>query len=106
MVHGPQDPGPGDCWLWIGAVADDGDGRCLLRWNGRDSSVCLHRYADDLATGTPFDGGEVLRRLCTIPGCVRPDPADLILGTLTWARSARIGWIVSGMDGPSSASWY
>lgn len=74
-------PGPGDCWLWTGAVADDGYGRFFLRQDGRDTSVRPHRYAFELATGSPLAEGDVLRHICNIPICVRPDPEHLISGT-------------------------
>lgn len=74
-------PGPGDCWLWTGAVADDGYGRFFLRQDGRDTSVRPHRYAFELATGSPLAEGAVLRHICNIPICVRPDSNHLISGT-------------------------
>ena len=74
-------PGPGDCWLWTGAVAGDGYGRYFLRQNGRDTSVRPHRYAYELVSGTSLRDGDVLRHICNIPICVRPDPEHLIVGT-------------------------
>jgi hypothetical protein len=74
-------PGPDSHWLWTAAVADDGYGRYFLRQDGGDTSVRPHRYAYELATGVPLAEGEVLRPVCNIPICVRPDPGHLIAGT-------------------------
>lgn len=78
VLKGPE---LGDCWLWTGAVADDGYGRFFLRLDGRDTSVRPHRYAFELAAGAPLKDGDVLRHICNIPICVRPDPEHLISGT-------------------------
>ncbi|MFK4298560.1 hypothetical protein ABH924_003731 [Arthrobacter sp. GAS37] len=74
-------PGPDDHWLFLGAVADDGYGRYFLLVNGRHTSVRPHRYAYEEATGNPLDPGTVLRHVCNIPICVRPEPGHLIAGT-------------------------
>ncbi|SEF12763.1 hypothetical protein SAMN04489740_4284 [Arthrobacter alpinus] len=73
-------PGPDAHWLFLGAVADDGYGRYFLRQNGCDTSARPHRYAYELAIGVRLGEGEVLRHMCNIPICVRPDPGHLIAG--------------------------
>lgn len=78
VLKGPADA---DCWLWLGAVADDGYGRFFLRINGRETSVRPHRYAYENATGMRLTPGTVLRHVCNIPICVHPDPRHLITGT-------------------------
>lgn len=74
-------PDSGDCWLFLGVIADDGYGRYFLRQDGKDTSVRPHRYAFELDAGAPLGDGVVLRHVCNIPICVRPDPAHLIVGT-------------------------
>lgn len=74
-------PGRADHWLWLGAVADDGYGRYFLVSDGRHTSVRPHRYAHEQATGIVLDPGTVVRHVCNIPLCVRPEPEHLIVGT-------------------------
>lgn len=66
-------PGGDDCWLWMGAVADDGYGRFFVRIHGRHASVRPQRHAYEEATGRALDPGTVLRHRCNIPICVRAE---------------------------------
>ena len=74
-------PGERDHWLFLGAVADDGYGRFFMLQGGRQTSVRPHRYAFEQANGISLTPDTVLRHVCNIPICVRPDPAHLIIGT-------------------------
>lgn len=47
VVRGPK---ADDCWLWTGAIADDGYGRFWLTDDGRQRVVRPHRLALELAT--------------------------------------------------------
>jgi len=44
-------PGPRDCWLWVGAIADDGYNHQLDPGRGR-RTLSAHRFALLLAAGT------------------------------------------------------
>lgn len=48
VVKGPN---PEDCWLWAGAVADDGYGRFSVTTNGSRRAVRPHRFAYEELTG-------------------------------------------------------
>jgi len=63
-------PAPGDCWLWTGAVADDGYGR-FTHAGGRTTAVRPHRFAFHLATGIPLRDFGPLMHDCDVPNCVR-----------------------------------
>jgi hypothetical protein len=69
VIKGPR---PDDCWLWTGAVADDGYGRYWIRNEaGGQQAVRPQRYAHTLLTGEELDPGVVLMHSCDIPLCVR-----------------------------------
>jgi hypothetical protein len=67
-------PGPTDCWLWTGAIADDGYGRFWLNRNGDKRVVRPHRYA--MALNRHLVLGErdiVMHEVCDLPLCVRAE---------------------------------
>ena len=69
VIKGPR---PDDCWLWTGAVSDDGYGRYWIRNEaGGQQAVRPQRYAHTLLTGEELDPGVVLMHSCDIPLCVR-----------------------------------
>jgi hypothetical protein len=72
--HVVKGPASVDCWLWVGAIADDGYGRF---WIGRDSYgrvVRPHRYALALALDGPLEDDVVAEHaVCDNPICVRAD---------------------------------
>ncbi len=86
--HVLRGPGPTSCWIWVGAIGDDGYGRFWIRDetapNGQ-RAVRPHRWA--LAaldhSWSTIDGLQSLH-LCDVPLCVRattgPD-THLIAGT-------------------------
>jgi HNH endonuclease len=62
------------CWLWDGAVTNDGYGQ--VRINNRNFRV--HRLAWEQANGLIPEGLSVLHK-CDVPSCCNPD--HLFLGT-------------------------
>lgn len=68
VVKGPL---VSDCWIWVGAIADDGYGRF---WVGRPDGpavVRAHRYAYALAHGCIGDDEVGEHRVCDNPVCVK-----------------------------------
>lgn len=65
--------GEGDCWLWTGAIADDGHGRFFVKTGDRETSVRPQRYAYEEQAGVLLPAAVVLRHRCNIPICVRPE---------------------------------
>lgn len=78
-AHVVKGPGAGDCWLWTGAIADDGYGRFWLRRPGRRPLVVRpHRYVVALAHQIDLNTVEVSEHLvCDVPVCVRADATEL-----------------------------
>ena len=71
-------PGSADCWLWTGAIADDGYGRFWLHRNGDKRVVRPHRYA--LARHRVLTEHDiVMHEVCDTPLCVR---AEAVCGHL------------------------
>src|SRR5699024_11421423 len=67
---------PSDCWIWTGAISDDGYGRYWTTAGGRQKVLRPHRYAYQLITGHEPQG-HILHE-CDFPLCVHADiDADL-----------------------------
>jgi hypothetical protein len=68
-------PNPDSCWLWVGAVADDGYGRF---WVGPGKAarrvVRAQRYAYTAVTGRAVPEGLMVLHRCDVPLCVHADP--------------------------------
>jgi hypothetical protein len=67
-----------DCWIWTGAIADDGYGRFAIHRDGRERIVRPHRYAAALVLGVVLGLDDVVEHeRCDNPVCVRAelDPA-------------------------------
>lgn len=65
-------PGRQDCWLWTGAIGDDGYGRFAIRRDGRLRMVRPPRYALAVAAGgAALDGYVRALHECDVPMCVR-----------------------------------
>lgn len=70
-------PGPGDCWIWTGAIGDDGYGRFWTpTGDGGQRMIRAHRYA----LATVHGGLDALDELhachtCDNPICVRAEDA-------------------------------
>jgi hypothetical protein len=86
-----REPAGLSCWIWTGAVADDGYGRF---WLGQ-TVVRPHRFAWLIATGEQLDPGEVIEHVaCDNPICVRVEgnPAtDHLERSTQAANAARMG---------------
>ncbi|MCX6468736.1 MAG: hypothetical protein NTW76_05400 [Corynebacteriales bacterium] len=68
VVKGPR---ASDCWIWVGAIADDGYGRFWVGRPGGPAVVRAHRYAYALAHGR-IGGDEVgEHQVCDNPVCVK-----------------------------------
>lgn len=68
VVKGPTTD---DCWLWTGAVADDGYGRFWTRTpDGGQKAVRPQRYAYQLIMGTDLPSAVLLLHRCDVPLCV------------------------------------
>lgn len=69
---------PSDCWIWIGAIGDDGYGRFWTSpANGEQKMIRAHRYALALVHG----GLEAIEayeacHICDNPICVRSETGD------------------------------
>jgi hypothetical protein len=55
------------CWIWVGALRDDGRGR--IKVNGHEERA--HRVAWELLNGRSLPRGKRLRQECGHPQCVR-----------------------------------
>lgn len=67
-------PGVNDCWLWAGAIGDDGYGRFWIRRGEREMTVRPNRYAVALATGEPVPPElYAIHEQCDTPICVRAE---------------------------------
>jgi hypothetical protein len=67
VVKGPR---PSDCWIWTGAVADDGYGRFWVMRDGGQRALRPQRYAYEHLTGESLHPGIVLMHVCDVPLCV------------------------------------
>lgn len=74
VLKGPR---PTDCWLWTGAIGDDGYGRFWIKNGDGQRMIRAHRYALALAHGglTAIDGAEACH-VCDNPLCVRTTDGD------------------------------
>ena len=71
--HVVRGPGTRDCWIWTGAIADDGYGRWWIRRGCTERIIRPHRYALAIALGGHLDGTGVAMHLCDNPICVRAE---------------------------------
>jgi hypothetical protein len=55
------------CWVWVGAMRDDGRGR--FSYNGGE--IRAHWAAYEIQHGTPVPKGHRLEQTCNHPQCVR-----------------------------------
>lgn len=100
-------PGTRDCWLWVGAIADDGYGRFWLHRDGQQRVVRPHRYAVAAVHGLQLGQHDVVEHVvCDNPICVRaePDPRTGHVWPSTQAANlARMGQ--RGRGGGASWQW-
>ena len=67
VVKGPDE---GDCWFWVGAIADDGYGRFSIRRDGRERMVRPQRLLFEHLTGRTLTPDIELLHTCDVPICV------------------------------------
>jgi hypothetical protein len=60
------------CWLWLGAVNEDGYGRVGVRDGELWRNAHAHRHVYELLVG-PIAAGKHLLHRCDNPCCVNPD---------------------------------
>ena len=66
-----------DCWIFTGAIADDGYDRFPIRRDGRERIVRPHPYAAALVLGVVLGWHDVVEHLtCDNPVCVGADLAE------------------------------
>ena len=67
VIRGPR---PHDCWIWTGAVADDGYGRFWVTRDSEQRALRPQRYAYEHLTGEALHPGIALMHVCDVPLCV------------------------------------
>lgn len=67
VVKGPE---PDDCWIWVGAIGDDGYGRFSIRRHGRERMVRPQRLLHEHLTGEKLQRDQNLLHECDVPICV------------------------------------
>lgn len=96
-------PAPTACWVWTGAIGDDGYGRFWISRHQVSRVVRPHRYALALAFGLDLDETEVAEHeVCDVPICVRVQgsPDDHVTASTQAANLARMGWRQRGGGAP------
>ncbi len=68
VIKGPR---PDDCWLWTGAVSDDGYGHYWIKTPEGQKVVRPQRHAHTLLTGEQLPVEVILLHSCDVPLCVR-----------------------------------
>ncbi|NQX29861.1 hypothetical protein HQQ81_21140 [Microbacteriaceae bacterium VKM Ac-2854] len=68
--HVIKGPAEDDCWIWVGAIADDGYGRFWTKAGGRQRVLRPQRVAYELITGRPLTEEVMLLHWCDVPLCV------------------------------------
>lgn len=63
-------PAPTDCWIWTGAIADDGYGRFWVTREGGQRALRPQRYAYEDLTGEILTPSIILLHVCDVPLCV------------------------------------
>lgn len=70
--HVVKGPDATDCWIWTGAISDDGYGRFYVKYGEVERSVRPHRYVVALVDGADIDDPLVVEHeTCDNPICVR-----------------------------------
>lgn len=69
--------GDSGCWLWIGALRDNGYGSFAVKRNGRWTYTTSHRWAYADRVGAIPPGWEV-DHLCKTRACVRPEHLEAV----------------------------
>jgi hypothetical protein len=105
--HVLKGPDPDSCWLWLGAISDDGYGRFWIGTAGGQRAVAAHRFA--LATvhgGLEAIEGLTALHWCDVPLCVRATlgpSTHLLLGTTSENMKDRA--LKKRMPSPNAVKW-
>ena len=59
-----------DCWIWVGAISDDGYGRFSIRRDGRERMVRPQRLLFEHLSGRSLSPDVKLLHSCDVPICV------------------------------------
>lgn len=106
-VKGPRAT---DCWIWRGAIADDGYGRFSIQRDGRERVVRANRYALALAVGSVDNHTNALHWCCDTPVCVRAEPDHLGTTHIVSGTQAQnlLSMSLKGRGGgaPGGRRWY
>ena len=82
VIKGPD---PGACWIWVGAIGDDGYGRFWTQTPGSGQRMLrAHRAAAEIIYGTEAITDQLVTHLCDNPLCVRAEldgAGHLFIGT-------------------------
>jgi hypothetical protein len=76
--HVVKGPAADDCWLWTGAIADDGYGRFWTHDGVQQKAVRPQRYAYELVTGQDLTNDVMVLHSCDVPTCVHADVDPLV----------------------------
>lgn len=95
-------PGPSACWIWTGAIGDDGYGRFWTQTPGGNQRMLrAHRAAAEIIYGVEAITDQLVTHLCDNPLCVRAEKGTtghLFIGTHAH------GW--SPATYPALDAWY
>jgi hypothetical protein len=72
--HVVKGPAVSDCWIWTGAVGDDGYGRFWVpQPDGGQRAMRPQRWLYEHLTGTDLSPSTLLLHACDVPLCVHVD---------------------------------
>jgi hypothetical protein len=72
-----------DCWLWAGALKDDG----YARFNVGGQSIYVHIFSYKTFVGD-YDNNLQLDHLCSVRHCVNPDHLEPVTQQINTSRAA------------------
>ncbi|PPF28031.1 hypothetical protein C5C18_11835 [Rathayibacter tritici] len=74
VIKGPD---PSDCWIWTGAIGDDGYGRFWTRTvDGGQQVLRPQRYAFEQITGRVLERSVMVLHWCDVPLCVHAEVVE------------------------------
>lgn len=111
--HVVRGPAADDCWIWTGAIADDGFGRFWTKDGDGQKVLRPQRFAYQLATGIELPESVELLHSCDVPICVHAvadaEETHLIEGTHRMnmldraQRNRHNAWSALGFNGLAKA---
>lgn len=77
--HVVKGPNRSDCWIWTGAIGDDGYGRFWLpQPDGGQRAMCPQRWLYEHLTGVALLPDVLLLHACDVPLCVHVDVDEAV----------------------------